>query len=586
MFPIPILLYAHVLASRSVLRREDSERVSFVDDAQNAPESFGADEIAELYRRVDSPFVIAARRRFAFNSSGMQRMDLSALSFEDSGMLAQSIAQRSGLEMTEAVRDLAALRCDGDLVVMSSIIDAATRRSEPLDSFRAFETAYAESIFGGGVSRLFDEILADACPLSTARSQVIQLLADSFASEGRDASADAWLRRTGLAEGDFVQMLEQLNIEEIVRVSSNRVEAMRENRILGDHIKTKFRLDAGSESRAAIFADVLSAAIKSAPTEMAEHYRRASAIGLREVMATFEGKTVPAALVQYGPFRDHFKGMPAGEMPAELAKSADHFPLPQIVFSAHTESFYRAIGMTTERERSAVAVGFEQGDLGGENRIAWIAAEIDSKLEASEKITASWCDRLEMAAAVSGFLQYKLWLIGPEGFSPEALDLLERRNGIGTSRKQVELLKEFLVQGAIAEPVQQPEEYEIVIPMSGDAELVAAHTLEDIARRHKIPVKEVNRIKTALVEACINASEHSKSPDRRIHQKFSVGRDQISITVSNRGVRLIEKAVPAEPSEGRRGWGLRLMRQLMDEVRIENVDDGTRISMTKYFQPA
>jgi serine/threonine-protein kinase RsbW len=242
--------------------------------------------------------------------------------------------------------------------------------------------------------------------------------------------------------------------------------------------------------------------------------------------------------------------------------------------------------MTTERERSAVAVGFEQGDLGGENRIAWIAAEIDSKLEASELVTASWCERLEMAAAVSGFLQYRLWLVAPEGFSTDALELLERRNGIGTSRRQVELLKEFLDNGTFADQAQPPEEYEIVIPMTGDAELVAAHTLEDIARRHKIPAKEVNRIKTALVEACINATEHSKSPDRRIHQKFTIGTDRISITISNRGVRLIDKTVPAEPSEGRRGWGLRLMRQLMDEVRIEHVDDGTRISMTKFFQPA
>ena len=31
----------------------------------------------------------------------------------------------------------------------------------------------------------------------------------------------------------------------------------------------------------------------------------------------------------------------------------------------------------------------------------------------------------------------------------------------------------------------------------------------------------------------------------------------------------------------RRGWGLGLMRNLMDEVRVESVDDGTRIVMTK-----
>ncbi|HMS08479.1 MAG TPA: ATP-binding protein, partial [Pyrinomonadaceae bacterium] len=75
------------------------------------------------------------------------------------------------------------------------------------------------------------------------------------------------------------------------------------------------------------------------------------------------------------------------------------------------------------------------------------------------------------------------------------------------------------------------------------------------------------------------------SPDRRFHQKFVVAPDRITITVSNRGLRLADRALPAaEPTNGRRGWGLKLIRVLMDEVRLEDVDDGTRLTMTKYFR--
>ncbi|MDM7921958.1 MAG: ATP-binding protein [Pyrinomonadaceae bacterium] len=557
-----------------------------LDDVHNAPALFGRSEIAELFGRGESPFVLALRRRSPFNAVGLQRMSLLPLSFEDSGRLAQVSAERVGIEMSDAVRDLAALRCDGDLRVLQEIVDAAALRSQSLDSFRAFETVYTETIFGGSVSRMFDDLFIDACPSASARQQLVLLFADSLAADRRDVPVEAWQKRIGLPESEFEYVLQRLNIEEFVRVSGNRVEVMRENRALRDHLSVKHRLETGSETRAAVFADVLSAGIKSAPNEMADHYRRSSAIGLREVMGNFDGKSVPAPLLFYGMFRDQFKGMPADELRVQLSEWTDLYPLPQIVFSAHTDAFYRAIGLTSYRERSAVAIGFEQGDLGGENRTAWIAAEIDSKLEASEKVAESWCDRLEMAAAVSGFLQYKLWLVAPEGFSAEALDLIARRNGIGTSRRQVELLTEYLAKGTFVEHTQPAEEYEIIIPMTDDAEMVAAHTLEDIARRHNIPTKEVNRIKTALVEACINASEHSKSPDRRIHQKFTVGSDRISITISNRGLRLVEKSVAVEPNEGRRGWGLKLMRQLMDDVRIEHVDDGTRISMTKYFEAA
>ena len=120
--------------------------------------------------------------------------------------------------------------------------------------------------------------------------------------------------------------------------------------------------------------------------------------------------------------------------------------------------------------------------------------------------------------------------------------------------------------------------------MGEDTELIAAHAVEEIARRHRFTSKAINQIKTALVEACINATEHSHSPDRKIYQKFSIEKDKIVITISNRGLRLADKkAKEIKPDEGRRGWGLKLMQTLMDEVKFEQVDDGTRISMVKYL---
>jgi serine/threonine-protein kinase RsbW len=125
----------------------------------------------------------------------------------------------------------------------------------------------------------------------------------------------------------------------------------------------------------------------------------------------------------------------------------------------------------------------------------------------------------------------------------------------------------------------------MVVPMGEDTEMIAAQTVEEIARRHHFAPKAINQIKTALVEACINATEHSLSPDRKIYQKFTVEKDKIIITISNRGLRLIDKkATEIKPDEGRRGWGLKLMKTLMDEVKFEETDDGTRISLTKYLK--
>jgi serine/threonine-protein kinase RsbW len=185
-----------------------------------------------------------------------------------------------------------------------------------------------------------------------------------------------------------------------------------------------------------------------------------------------------------------------------------------------------------------------------------------------------------MVAHVCDFANFKIWLVAPEGFSPEARAVLDERGALGSSRRQVDLLRGLL--GAPTAGAAGPNEYEMVIPMGEDTEIIAAQTVEEIARRHHFSPKAINQIKTALVEACINASEHSHSPDRKIYKRFVVEDDRITITVANRGLRLKDKELRViEPSEGRRGWGLRLMRSLMDEVRVEQSDDGTRITMVK-----
>ncbi len=138
----------------------------------------------------------------------------------------------------------------------------------------------------------------------------------------------------------------------------------------------------------------------------------------------------------------------------------------------------------------------------------------------------------------------------------------------------------------------------MVIPMGGDTELIAAHTVEQIARRLDFGAEAINQIKTALVEACINAAEHSLSPEKKIYQRFRLESDKLIVTVSSRGVAVAQNgASQGPPSEqlngteadrgaarGRRGWGLKLIRTLMDEVEFERVDDGTRLRMTKYLR--
>ena len=204
-------------------------------------------------------------------------------------------------------------------------------------------------------------------------------------------------------------------------------------------------------------------------------------------------------------------------------------------------------------------------------------------------MTEEWCNRLTALAHECSFGRVRLWLVAPEGFSPEACGLLNEREAYGSSRQQVELLTARIASEARAFE-SPPDEYEMVIPMGADTELIAAHTVEQIARRVNFRPEAINQIKTALVEACINATEHSLSPDRKIYQRFRVDNDKLVVTVASRGV--VPANVAGQNGEGvsqlegqsRRGWGLKLIRTLMDEVEFERVDDGTQLRMTKYIR--
>jgi serine/threonine-protein kinase RsbW len=171
-----------------------------------------------------------------------------------------------------------------------------------------------------------------------------------------------------------------------------------------------------------------------------------------------------------------------------------------------------------------------------------------------------------------------------------------KRHGVLTSsRQQVELLLQRIgaaQTSSMTRPAEATDEFLVVVPMGEDNELLAASTVEQIARRLSFRPEAINQIKTAIVEACINASEHSFSPDRKIYQRFRVEDDRLVITISSRGIVPTNLGTgtnnqnhdAANVGEERRGWGLKLIRSLMDEVEFERVDEGTRLRMTKYLR--
>ncbi len=129
----------------------------------------------------------------------------------------------------------------------------------------------------------------------------------------------------------------------------------------------------------------------------------------------------------------------------------------------------------------------------------------------------------------------------------------------------------------------------LVLPMVSETELVAARALEQVAERVDFPDEDIGKIRMALIEACINSFEHSGSSDGKIYITFTLDREKLTIVVEDKGRSFDPKRVPApqQPSTrqapSHRGWGIELIKNLMDQVEFDDVSVGTRLRMIKYL---
>lgn len=558
-----------------------------------------AGELIKALARSPSFALAGLRREIArevecagVDSGKLEKLRLEPLGEVDARKLVASVARREGVAISDESRDLLAQQLEASPFLISAMMQAARERHLALNSYFDCERLYVDELLGGRINNCFSLLLEQAAPDAMDRRALIRLLSESLPSGHNTSSFAAWTKRLNLEPAYVEDILQRLHSQEIVNWDGETVDTQRGSSAWRDFVRSRFRLDALREPRALVVADLMSAALRRAPQTIARQFRRSASLPLRDVLQKFNYQRVPGVLFDYAAFAADYKGAPTEEIAARLEIDPQAMKLPQIFHTAYGVAFSAELKQFDE-ESCVVAHAFAGGSYATENEIVWLVARVDSKLEASADVVATWCKRLEDLAKRSGLLRIQLWLIANEGFSAKALETLRDHGAYTSSRAQFELLTAQLSGSANKEPATASNEYVFILPMGGDNELLAAATAEQIARRLNFRPEAINQIKTAVVEACINASEHSLSPDQKIYQRFRVEDDKLVITISSRGVlpATIEAsnakrsgAEPGDDLDQRRGWGLKLIRTLMDDVEFERVDEGTSLRMTKYLR--
>ena len=140
---------------------------------------------------------------------------------------------------------------------------------------------------------------------------------------------------------------------------------------------------------------------------------------------------------------------------------------------------------------------------------------------------------------------------------------------------------------------QTKQEVTLIIPIFPDMEFTAAKTASILAKLMDFDKQRIEEIQLAIIEACINAFEHSRSDDGQVFIKFIMGDDELELRITDHGIgfrtnQVDDSRMQRSENKGlqKRGWGLEIIRHMMDEVDVESTENGTTVTMVKKKYPS
>lgn len=125
---------------------------------------------------------------------------------------------------------------------------------------------------------------------------------------------------------------------------------------------------------------------------------------------------------------------------------------------------------------------------------------------------------------------------------------------------------------------------ELRLPSKLGYEKVAMDTAASLARRMGFVPDRVDALRTAIAEAVTNAIEHGNAHDAemRVLVMLTARSDELVVSVADQGRRSLDQQqtspVPriedALTRQDKGGWGIWLIRELMDEVEFTTAPSG------------
>ena len=517
----------------------------------------------------------------------LEMIPINAMADEPVERLIRAMAASLEVEVSDSTVELMIQQLNRDLFYIRAVLDAAASRGARLKTFMEFERVYTGEVLSGRINHYLCALLRDIAPDSRRQRAALEAL--NLTLESSEAvPIDAVVERMGEDAAEAESLLAQLHAREFLEISYGFLRAA-DDTGLADFVRSKYRTEVAGARRPVAGEALLGEKLKHSYRLMMSRYNRAVESQLVELLSRFDFQSVPASLFDLPQFDRRYRGMSRVQVRRALDDEAERTRLPQMVL-VNDAGAGEQPGVNW---RLFTASGFEGGIYSEANEVVWLIALINAKEPLDVETLNRIDQRLEAAVRLArdraAAPRLVRWYVSKEAFSAVASERLTALRAYRSTFAQLDLIEDCLAKLATGMHARPASEFELVIPIEDEAELIAARTVEQIARAAEFDEDAINQIKTALIEACINAAEHGDSPDRRIYQRFAMDGDRLIITISNKGKTFDAEtastpSVPFASAAQKRGRGLQIIRALMDEVRFERADDGTSLIMIKYHK--
>ncbi len=535
------------------------------------------------------PYAVTSRTRGLFEGENIspgsiKAMELTGLDIEASLGLMQELSERYGVDYDSEILAIAARQLEGNPAYMKSIIASAKRHGKNLETIRNFIDIYTSELIDGGIGFSLNAAIAIKSLNALRVLRACINVKNAIPEEGI-------IEETALDCDEVRKLISGLDRLYLLDARSGLIKWAGDG-VMEDYIKYLYETEVNGRPKDEVKTRIAKERLKEGFSVQGEKVSGEMNMEVRSLLKMFNGQTVPKILFRNHDFLARYSGRTYGK--EDEITEDEKIILPQIVGcfnNAQQERGEEGKGLST-----IVSYGFDNGTYDDEHEVIWIAGVKESPASVVHTDEAeSFIRQCALIVNNTKASAVRRCMIGKGGFTGEALKRLTAEGVYTMDAAQLRILKKLIEGRDVADNFTVKElaslkEFEVVLPMSSKAELVAAGAVGEIGTAIGLDSDTITQIKTALVEACINAFEHSRVKSGKVYCRFIAGKDRLILNIQNEG-RNFEPVL--QPATGdtlqfarspKRGRGIELMRQLMDEVRFEKIRGGTRLVMVKYIK--